>query len=286
MSSLSAAPETKKSHTAPPKHVDSHGNAGKKTVPREKKRTGTLEDAALFVPDVVPKKKKKKHDKENKENHGHQPALILKGQDTHEGSDAELTKGQQQPAVLDSSKRRQSTGDSGLESGPCGDRGAAEVSQPAALAGHGAGTRNDLVLVAASGSGRSNSDDDDVGDDDDDWFDDSCYPDEVAAPQGGQQDFGMSLDSSDSQDDDSRQSAGKAKTVKRSRRSSDDSRPPTVRQNVPPPLKSILKKSKGEGKSGLDNEPKQVREEGDEEEEEEIDFVMQETIDKSRYGAV
>ena len=285
MSSLSAAPETKKSHTAPPKHVDSHGNAGKKTVPREKKRTGTLEDAALFVPDVVPKKKKKKHDKENKENHGHQPALILKGQDTHEGSDAELTKGQQQPAVLDSSKRRQSTGDSGLESGPCGDRGAAEVSQPAALAGHGAGTRNDLVLVAASGSGRSNSDDDDVGDDDD-WFDDSCYPDEVAAPQGGQQDFGMSLDSSDSQDDDSRQSAGKAKTVKRSRRSSDDSRPPTVRQNVPPPLKSILKKSKGEGKSGLDNEPKQVREEGDEEEEEEIDFVMQETIDKSRYGAV
>ena len=284
MSSLSAAPETKKSHTAPPKHVDSHGNAGKKTVPREKKRTGTLEDAALFVPDVVPKKKKKKHDKENKENHGHQPALILKGQDTHEGSDAELTKGQQQPAVLDSSKRRQSTGDSGLESGPCGDRGAAEVSQPAALAGHGAGTRNDLVLVAASGSGRSNSDDDDVGDDDD-WFDDSCYPDEVAAPQGGQQDFGMSLDSSDSQDDDSRQSAGKAKTVKRSRRSSDDSRPPTVRQNVPPPLKSILKKSKGEGKSGLDNEPKQVREEGDEEEEEEIDFVMQETIDKSRYGA-
>ena len=285
MSSLSAAPETKKSHTAPPKHVDSHGNAGKKTVPREKKRTGTLEDAALFVPDVVPKKKKKKHDKENKENHGHQPALILKGQDTHEGSDAELTKGQQQTAVLDSSKRRQSTGDSGLESGPCGDRGAAEVSQPAALAGHGAGTRNDLVLVAASGSGRSNSDDDDVGDDDD-WFDDSCYPDEVAAPQGGQQDFGMSLDSSDSQDDDSRQSAGKAKTVKRSRRSSDDSRPPTVRQNVPPPLKSILKKSKGEGKSGLDNEPKQVREEGDEEEEEEIDFVMQETIDKSRYGAV
>ena len=285
MSSLSAAPETKKSHTAPPKHVDSHGNAGKKTVPREKKRTGTLEDAALFVPDVVPKKKKKKHDKENKENHGHQPALILKGQDTHEGSDAELTKGQQQTAVLDSSKRRQSTGDSGLESGPCGDRGAAEVSQPAALAGHSAGTRNDLVLVAASGSGRSNSDDDDVGDDDD-WFDDSCYPDEVAAPQGGQQDFGMSLDSSDSQDDDSRQSAGKAKTVKRSRRSSDDSRPPTVRQNVPPPLKSILKKSKGEGKFGLDNEPKQVREEGDEEEEEEIDFVMQETIDKSRYGAV
>ena len=285
MSSLSAAPATKKSHAAPPKHVDSHGNAGKKTVPREKKRTGTLEDAALFVPDVVPKKKKKKHDKENKENHGHQPALILKGQDTHEGSDAELTKGQQQPAVLDSSKRRQSTGDSGLESGPCGDRGAAEVSQPAALAGHGAGTRNDLVLVAASGSGRSNSDDDDVGDDDD-WFDDSCYPDEVAAPQGGQQDFGMSLDSSDSQDDDSRQNAGKAKTVKRSRRSSDDSRPPTVRQNVPPPLKSILKKSKGEGKSGLDNEPKQVREEGDEEEEEEIDFVMQETIDKSRYGAV
>ena len=285
MSSLSAAPATKKSHAAPPKHVDSHGNAGKKTVPREKKRTGTLEDAALFVPDVVPKKKKKKHDKENKENHGHQPALILKGQDTHEGSDAELTKGQQQPAVLDSSMRRQSTGDSGLESGPCGDRGAAEVSQPAALAGHSAGTRNDLVLVAASGSGRSNSDDDDVGDDDD-WFDDSCYPDEVAAPQGGQQDFGMSLDSSDSQDDDSRQSAGKAKTVKRSRRSSDDSRPPTVRQNVPPPLKSILKKSKGEGKSGLDNEPKQVREEGDEEEEEEIDFVMQETIDKSRYGAV
>ena len=285
MSSLSAAPATKKSHAAPPKHVDSHGNAGKKTVPREKKRTGTLEDAALFVPDVVPKKKKKKHDKENKENHGHQPAMILKGQDTHEGSDAELTKGQQQPAVLDSSKRRQSTGDSGLESGPCGDRGAAEVSQPAALAGHCAGTRNDLVLVAASGSGRSNSDDDDVGDDDD-WFDDSCYPDEVAAPQGGQQDFGMSLDSSDSQDDDSRQSAGKAKTVKRSRRSSDDSRPPTVRQNVPPPLKSILKKSKGEGKSGLDNEPKQVREEGDEEEEEEIDFVMQETIDKSRYGAV
>ena len=285
MSSLSAAPATKKSHAAPPKHVDSHGNAGKKTVPREKKRTGTLEDAALFVPDVVPKKKKKKHDKENKENHGHQPALILKGQDTHEGSDAELTKGQQQPAVLDSSKRRQSTGDSGLESGPCGDRGAAEVSQPAALAGHSAGTRNDLVLVAASGSGRSNSDDDDVGDDDD-WFDDSCYPDEVAAPQGGQQDFGMSLDSSDSQDDDSRQSAGKAKTVKRSRRSSDDSRPPTVRQNVPPPLKSILKKSKGEGKFGLDNEPKQVREEGDEEEEEEIDFVMQETIDKSRYGAV
>ena len=285
MSSLSAAPATKKSHAAPPKHVDSHGNAGKKTVPREKKRTGTLEDAALFVPDVVPKKKKKKHDKENKENHGHQPALILKGQDTHEGSDAELTKGQQQTAVLDSSKRRQSTGDSGLESGPCGDRGAAEVSQPAALAGHSAGTRNDLVLVAASGSGRSNSDDDDVGDDDD-WFDDSCYPDEVAAPQGGQQDFGMSLDSSDSQDDDSRQSAGKAKTVKRSRRSSDDSRPPTVRQNVPPPLKSILKKSKGEGKFGLDNEPKQVREEGDEEEEEEIDFVMQETIDKSRYGAV